>query len=67
MLVNPYLYEVLEQNEQFDYVNGLSINQENFEEYALRLGYKNYFYVTKENKIYTDSLNASNPKEVIKP
>lgn len=66
-IINPYLYEVLEQNEQFDYVNGLSINQENFEEYALNLGYKNYFYVTKENKTYTDKLNASNPKEVIKP
>jgi hypothetical protein len=66
-IINPYLYEILKQNEQFDYINGLSINQENFEEYAIGLGYKSYFYTTKENKTYTDSLNNSNPQEVVKP
>lgn len=66
-IMNPYLYETLKQNEEFDYINGLPINQENFKEYAKRLGYKSYFYTTKKNTTYIDNLDSSNPKKVIIP
>ncbi len=65
-IMNPYLYEVLKQNEQFDYVNGLAINQENFFEYAKSLGYKNYF-MAKENKVSTATIGGTNPQDVTKP
>lgn len=66
-IINPYLYEILEKNEQFDYVNGLSINQENFEEYAKKIGYKNYFFTTQDNKVMTVNIDNGDLKEVIRP
>ncbi len=65
-VMNPYLYDILDKSEVFDYLHGLPINQENFIKYAENLGYKNYFYKTSTNKIYANDLkNFSNPKEVI--
>lgn len=66
-IINPYLYEILEKSEQFDYINGLPINQKDFTEYALELGYKSYFYTTKENKTYTGGLDNSSSQEVVIP
>lgn len=66
-IINPYLYEILENNEQFDYINGLPINQENFAEYAKRLGYKNYYFTTKDNKVYANDANNTEQEEVIRP
>lgn len=66
-IINPYLYDILEKDEQFDYVNGLSINQENFQEYAKKLGYKNYFFTTQGNKVMTADINNDNTKKVIRP
>jgi len=66
-IINPYLYEILKKNEQFDYVNGLSINQENFKEYAKKLGYKNYFFTTQDNRVMITNMDNSNVKEVIRP
>jgi hypothetical protein len=66
-VINPYLHEILEKNEQFDYVNGLPINQKNFAEYAESLGYKNYYFTTKDNKAYTSNINNTEQEEVIKP
>ncbi len=67
-IINPYLYNILEENKLFDYINGLEIDQKNFIEYAKSLGYENYFYTTNNNKIHVNSIDlSSNPKEVIQP
>lgn len=67
LILNPYLYNCLKNNEQFDYVNGMKIDQENFTEYARSLGYKNYFYSTNDGRTYTDALVDSNQQEVVRP
>ncbi len=67
-IINPYLYKILEENKLFDYVNGLEIDQKNFFKYAKSLGYKKYFYTTKNNKILVNSIeHSSNPEEVTPP
>lgn len=64
-IINPYLYEILDKNKEFDFVNGLRINQKNFKEYARDLGYDKYFYKTTDNKQYTSDIDGNNISEVI--
>lgn len=67
LILNPYLHDLLVANKQFDYVNGMKIDQKNFIEYARSLGYKNYFFSTDDGSTYTDNLVDSNPQEVVRP
>lgn len=63
-IFNPYLYEILEQDKVFDFINGLSINQQNFKQYACELGFKSYFNYNEKNKIDVNTLDDNNCKEV---
>lgn len=61
VIINPYLYEILRNNQTFDITNGMNINQTNFEEHAKRLNYKTYFYC---NEGRTTVHNISNHEEI---
>lgn len=61
LIINPYLLEILENNAPFDFIDGLSINQENFPHYAKKLGYKTFF--TSEKGVQT--INDINNNEEI--
>jgi len=66
-IISPFLYDCLNEEKSFDYVNGLEIDQENFKEYAKGLGYEKYFHLKESGEIYNDSLGNTNPKIVIRP
>jgi len=51
-IINPALYKLFEKNEEFDWRNGLKINQLNFRELVKELGYETFFYTYGDNQTY---------------
>ena len=64
-IINPYLYELLENNRQFDYVNGMKIDQKNFMEYAQDLGYKSYIFSKDDGETIISQFDKSCPKKIV--
>lgn len=66
-IMNPWLYKSLKENEIFDHRNGLKINQENFNELAISLGYSNFFFLDEKEDAYISGLSNENKERVIVP
>ena len=66
-IINPWLYSILTENKSFDYVNGLNINQENFNQLAKELGYRNFFFTDEEGHAFISDLEERNIEKVIQP
>jgi len=64
-ILNPALYELLENSEEFDYIGGLSINQNNFLEMARKLGYKRFFYTYGDGRTFISDINNTDLGETI--
>ena len=64
-ILNPELYKLLENSEEFDFRGGLSINQDNFLEMAQKLGYKRFFYTYGNGSTFITDINGDNIGETI--
>lgn len=53
-IMNPSLFNKLKNDEEFDFENGLPINQKNFMELAKELEYQTFFYTNGENTFVSD-------------
>ena len=66
-IINPWLYDILESNEPFNYEDGLKIDQRNFKELARDLGYSNFFISDENNEAYIANINGDGVRRVIVP
>ncbi len=67
-VLNPWLYNLLLQNKNFDYSKGICIDQTYFNTFAQKLGYKNYFFhYINENVEFASELNQRNHYKIISP
>lgn len=66
-IINPWLYDILESNEPFNYEDGLKIDQRNFKELARDLGYSNFFISDENNEAYIANINGDSVRRVIVP
>lgn len=53
-IMNPSLFNKLKNDEEFNFENGLPINQKNFMELAKELGYQTFFYTNGGNTFVSD-------------
>ena len=66
-IINPWLYKLLKDDIQFDYKNGLNINQENFSKLAKQLGYTNFFFTNQNGKAFISDLDDTHIEKVMQP
>jgi hypothetical protein len=66
-IINPWLYDILINNKEFDYQNGLNINQENFNDLAKNLGYESFFFRNDSGDAFISDLNNEHIEKVIRP
>jgi hypothetical protein len=67
-IINPWLYDIMLRNEEFDYFNGLPIDQTYFHSFAEELGYRNFFFhYLNDNDEYVSELNQYNHNKVYRP
>jgi len=66
-IINPWLYDILNKDESFDYKNGLRINQENFTELAQDVGYTNFFFRDNDGTAFISDFSDTYIEKVITP
>jgi len=67
-IINPWLYKILNEGVEFDYIKGLDINQTDFKEIANERGYTNYFFQDMYGKKqHVAWLNQKICYDVLKP
>ena len=64
-IFNPALYKLLKNGEEFDFIGGLTINQNNFLEMAQKLGYKRFFYTYGNGRTFISDINNTDLGETI--
>jgi len=65
-VLNPALYELLENGEEFDYNGGLTIDQSNFLEMAQRLGHQRVFFTYGNDRTFISDIHGNELGETIK-
>ncbi|MCX6150889.1 MAG: hypothetical protein NTX22_10220 [Ignavibacteriales bacterium] len=64
-IINPWLYRKIINEREFDFSNGLEINQQNFHSFAEKLGYSNFFFhFVNDNTEYFSELNQYNQRSL---
>lgn len=67
-IINPWLYNMFLQNQNFDYFNGIPIEQTYFHSFAEKLGYNNYFFhYINQNVEYVSEINQRNHYKINSP
>ena len=65
-VLNPALYELLEEGGEFDYEGGLTIDQRNFLEMAQRLGHQRVFFTYGKGRTFISDIEGNELGETIK-
>jgi len=67
-IINPWLYKMILNSEVFDFEKGIKVNQEHFENFAIQMGYAQYFfnYFNEQNQ-YISTINQTNYNKTPKP
>ncbi len=64
-VLNPWLYQIFKNNENFDHTKGIKIDQTYFNSFAEKLGYKNFFFhYLNEGTEYVSEIKQYNHKKV---
>lgn len=67
-IINPWLYNILLTNQNFEYSKGIPIDQTYFQSFAEKLGYKNYFFhYVNDNTEYASEINQRNHYKIYRP
>lgn len=67
-IINPWLYELLLTNQNFDYTNGLKIDQTYFHSFAAKLGYSNFFFhFINDTEEFVSEIDQINYNRVYRP
>ena len=67
-IVNPWLYELLNVGNSFDYSKGLPIDQTDFIEFAEKKGYSSFFFsLINSNNEFVSNISQTNIHKTIKP
>lgn len=62
-ILNPWLQNMFRRNNQFNYKQGIDINQRDFEEFAQQLGYRGYI-LEEENNRYNKTFETESYKPI---
>lgn len=66
-ILNPWIYEQFKHNFEFNYTEGVDINQIRFNDFAQSLGYKSYFFhESGKQREYVSDFNTSKRNSVFR-